>query len=188
MVADAVCTEISDEVSTRVMQRLHDVPISTPSQLHRLITEEAADELVLRFGDGPSQQIIEELLGRWEETGDQGEPIPLDTLCQDHPELRSDIERRIAALKAVQRKPSPRKKRKRQSAPKLPPLDIASVIGDLNFLSAGGLGEVYVGQDDALRRSVAVKFMHRVMFRCARRLPTPTTVASCTVTSNQRTS
>ena len=37
---------------------------------------------------------------------------------------------------------------------------MSALIRDLEFVSSGGLGEVFVGEDESLHRRMAVKFMH----------------------------
>jgi tRNA A-37 threonylcarbamoyl transferase component Bud32 len=103
------------------------------------------------------QVRIDELLDEWEATYEAGSPVPVETLCQNEPELIPEIRQRVAALQAVDRKLAKRRKTSRKT---LPELELGALIRDLEFLSAGGLGEVYVGQDECLHRRVAVKFMH----------------------------
>ena len=99
---------------------------------------------------------IDELLDIWEATCEAGERLEVETLCQDHPELIEEVRQRVAALQIVDRKLESRNKDRLR----LQSLQIESTIGDLRFVSAGGLGEVFVGQDAHLHRRVAVKFMH----------------------------
>jgi serine/threonine-protein kinase len=107
----------------------------------------------------PAQARIDALLDEWERTCEAGQPANVETICQDHPELVQEVRRRVAALEVVDRKLDARKKKKKQRA-KLEPLQVESTIDGLEFLNAGGLGEVFVGEDDTLHRRVAVKFMH----------------------------
>ncbi len=121
---------------------------------------EACDEPGRQACDEPEnleQVRIDELLDEWEATYEAGSPLPVETLCQDEPELIPEIRQRVAALQAVDRKLA---KRKKTSGKTLPELELGALIRDLEFLSAGGLGEVYVGEDQFLHRRVAVKFMH----------------------------
>lgn len=107
--------------------------------------------------DGKNQARIDQLLDRWEATYEAGSPLPVETLCKEEPELIPKIRQRVAALKEVDAKLA---RRKKTSGKTLPSLQIAALVNELKFLNAGGLGEVYVGQDESLHRRVAVKFMH----------------------------
>lgn len=93
----------------------------------------------------------------WEATHEAGQPIGIETLCQDHPELVEEVRRRIIALECIDRTLQSRKKDRLD----LQPLKIESTVDELQYLSAGGLGEVFVGQDADLHRRVALKFMHK---------------------------
>ena len=44
---------------------------------------------------------VSELLVEWEEARQQGQPISLEDLCKDVPELLPEVERRIAVLGAM---------------------------------------------------------------------------------------
>ncbi len=106
------------------------------------------------------QKQIDDLLDQWEATYEAGDPLPVETLCEGQPELIPEIRQRVAALKAVDQKLAKRKKKsKRLSA--IPTLKFETLIDDMEFLSSGGLGEVFVGEDDDLHRRVAIKFMHK---------------------------
>ena len=108
--------------------------------------------------DSPDQtQLIEEILDQWEATFEAGEPVDIETLCSQQPELVPQIKRRIAALQEVDRKLAKRKPSRRAT---IPTMFFDTNIEHLRFVNAGGLGEVYVGEDDDLRRKVAVKLMH----------------------------
>jgi serine/threonine-protein kinase len=102
------------------------------------------------------QTQIDQLLDAWEASCETGDPEEVETLCQDHPELVEEVRQRVAALEAVDRKLNSRKKDRLR----LEPLQIESKVDDLHFVSAGGLGEVFVGEDSDLHRRVAIKFMH----------------------------
>ncbi len=102
------------------------------------------------------QTQIEELLDEWEVSYDAGDAVEIETLCQDHPELVDEIRKRVSALKSVDHKLKTRRKDRLVQES----LQIESRIDSLHFVSAGGLGEVYVGEDSHLHRDVAIKFMH----------------------------
>ncbi len=99
---------------------------------------------------------IDELLDVWEATCEAGGSLEVETLCQDHPELIEEVRQRVAALQAVDQKLESRKRDRLRSDP----LRIETTIEELRFVNAGGLGEVFVGEDSYLHRRVAIKFMH----------------------------
>ncbi|MDG2223054.1 MAG: protein kinase, partial [Rubripirellula sp.] len=114
-------------------------------------------ELLESQADGNEQQDeVDQLLDAWEMTNEAGNPVDLATLCEHHPKLIGEVRERIAALQKVDAQLDSRKKNRKQVAP----VSIAATIDQLQFVNAGGLGEVFVGEDSCLRRRVAVKFMH----------------------------
>jgi serine/threonine protein kinase len=106
--------------------------------------------------EGEYQTVVDELLDVWEASCEAGDPVEVQTLCKDHPDLVAEIRRRVAALQEVDQQLASRKKDRLH----VDPVQIESVIDRLQFVSAGGLGEVFVGEDSRLHRRVAIKFMH----------------------------
>lgn len=102
------------------------------------------------------QTQIEQLIDAWEASQEAGDAVEVETLCQDHPDLIDEIRERVSSLKSLDRKSRSRRKSRRVQEQ----VQILSTIERLHFVSAGGLGEVFVGEDAHLHRDVAIKFMH----------------------------
>ncbi|HYH65627.1 MAG TPA: serine/threonine-protein kinase, partial [Urbifossiella sp.] len=92
---------------------------------------------------------LTDICGRWEEARRRGEDPSPEELCRDHPELVGQVRTAISDLRRFDRAAGP-------AAPQLPP---GCPYRLLRFLAEGGLGQVYVGYEDALEREVAVKFV-----------------------------
>ena len=109
--------------------------------------------------DSQQRARIEALLDEWELSCEAGRPIPVETLCGNDPELTTEMRNRIEALRAVDKRLAARNRGQGEHK-SMPALEMGSLIDELEFVSSGGLGEVFVGKDGGLHRRVAVKFMH----------------------------
>lgn len=108
---------------------------------------------------------IDELLNRWEEGYERGQPPSPEQLCQDHPELLEELTWHIHALQAVDaRFGSSALSREGgvsgdSSSTRLNSTVQVSTEFHIDRLhAAGGLGEVYLASDPLLHRTVAIKF------------------------------
>ena len=110
--------------------------------------------------------LLNDLLDRWEEAQERGESISVESLCVDHPELIDAVRQRIAALHTIdQRMGTSMGESSDTVTDEAEQLSFASRISSLAFHARGGLGAVYVGEDRGLHRRVAVKFIHRNLAR-----------------------
>ena len=115
---------------------------------------------------------VDELIAAWEEHIRNGQYIPPEELCEDEPDLLSEVERRITEIErspeyetqmaesmeagviatAFEAHPA-----EQETSPGA--LVMNSSFVKLRFLARGGLGEVYVADDEKLQRDVALKFI-----------------------------
>ena len=107
--------------------------------------------------DDASTEIIDDLLDKWEDANEAGQPISIDELCRSHPGLIDQVRSQITRLQAIDGRIGSGLDANAMASAKLP---IQSTIEELEFLKRGGLGAVFIGEDTATRRRVAVKFLH----------------------------
>jgi serine/threonine protein kinase len=115
-----------------------------------------------------------DLLLRWEERRQSGEPVSAEELCADCPELLGELRRHIdqfRALEAPRREDSTgdssdtdfstalQEDSSQNGTSKEVPDSAAARYRRLRFHARGGLGEVFVARDEELRRDVALKEM-----------------------------
>jgi serine/threonine protein kinase len=111
--------------------------------------------------DRDKKELLAELLLRWEELLERGQDTPASELAKDHPELISQLERHIKALKEIAwlDKPlddSPHTEDPPDEGP--PPTRTLAHRYRLDELMAeGGFAQVYRAYDTELQRTVAIK-------------------------------
>ncbi len=97
---------------------------------------------------GNLESIVDDLLLKWEDSLNEGNELSAEELCQDYPQLISELQAKIEQLKRVP--PIPRFDANSQSAANL---EIVRKIGE------GSMGEVYLCKQTSPKRLVAVKFL-----------------------------
>lgn len=110
--------------------------------------------------------LMDDLLDRWEELRERGEPISAEELCHEHPELLPELRRQIHALEAVslQFGSGRFKQENEESESTWSPADHFELLNRFEIIklhASGGLGNVYLAHDKVLDRPVAIKFLRR---------------------------
>lgn len=107
------------------------------------------------------EEILAELLLRWEELRERGQDTPAAELCQEHPHLAEELARRIKALKAVSWMDKPLGPGDDGSDPPgSSPATPKTLLGRYrldDLIATGGFAQVWRGYDLELQRVVAVK-------------------------------
>ncbi|MBX9626938.1 MAG: serine/threonine protein kinase [Gemmataceae bacterium] len=115
------------------------------------------------MADRPPEDILADLLIRWEEHHERGEDVPVEDLCRDHPRLAGELARQIAALRATAWLVHPGVAE--DTAPGSPTNPTDAAVGRTlcgryrldKVLAEGGSAQVWLGFDGELQRVVAVK-------------------------------
>ncbi len=106
-----------------------------------------------------NDDVLDDLLDRYEDSLEAGEPLSPEELCESHPELLEQLRERIAALAQIDGFfESPESS---HPAPADESIGVASELTRLEFHAKGGLGAVYTAHEVKANRKVAVKFIHR---------------------------
>lgn len=106
------------------------------------------------------EEILADLLLRWEELRELGQETPASELCQDHPQLIEELSRRIEALKVISWLDKPIQDRETSVPPNLPSREsrtLASRYRLDDLIAEGGFAQVWRAYDLELQRIVAVK-------------------------------
>jgi serine/threonine-protein kinase len=123
---------------------------------------------------------VNELVLRWQELREQGQPASAEELCAGCPELLDDLRRQIEALVSMENflsatdvaaprlasTPTPQSEALPDGVgPAAPAGGSAPLVGaryrPLTLHAQGGLGEIFLARDEELSREVALKRMRR---------------------------
>jgi serine/threonine protein kinase len=109
--------------------------------------------------------LVDELMNRWEDSLERGQPLTAAELCASHPELLAEVQSQIDALLAIEanfgnllghsQRPNDQEMHARRMSQ---PLCIVSEFELQHLHASGGLGDVYLATEPRLQRQVAVKF------------------------------
>jgi serine/threonine-protein kinase len=112
-------------------------------------------------------QKLHELLDQWDDGREQGKQLAPEDLCPDHPELLSVLKELTGALESV----DSFLEAKTEDGPWAAPPSIGAVgryraLGE-GPVARGGLGEIWLAQDEELWRQVALKHLQEACVRDA---------------------
>jgi serine/threonine protein kinase len=101
--------------------------------------------------------LIADIVMRWEEAFDHGTDLAVADLCADHPELADDVSSRIAALKGMGWVKDAGTGGERETEARPTPKTLGGRYRIEGLIAEGGMGVVYRAHDPELDRAVAVK-------------------------------
>ena len=113
----------------------------------------------------PNQELLAELLLRWEELRDKGQDTPASELAKDHPDLVAELDRRIGLLKKADwldrsfddEEPPPPGPSYPDPTPKTPHRLLRDRYRLDELIAEGGFAQVFRAYDRELQRTVAIK-------------------------------
>lgn len=109
-----------------------------------------------------ADERIDDLLDVWEEEFENGRDIPIDELCGDCPSLAPQVEVKIAQLRRLNGMLGQQTQPRHDDEFPFPTENVAVESSFVlnEYIDRGGLGSVFVGRDEMLKREAAVKFLH----------------------------
>jgi serine/threonine protein kinase len=120
---------------------------------------------VSKNGASNMRETLDDLLSKWEEGFERGQPPSAEMLCVNHPELLAELKSQIEALKAIESnfgtvmgRSSSSSDEGLRSSRLQQRLQITSDFQIDRLHASGGLGEVYLASEPSLKRQVAIKF------------------------------
>src|SRR5262249_36524824 len=117
----------------------------------------------------PSTGPLSELLGRYLDLRARGEPVAIEDLCRDAPELLADLRREIAVVEememALRITARDGAAVRRPAGSSLPPGTVVAGYELLEELGCGGMGVVFKARQVSLNRLVALKMVLAGGFR-----------------------
>lgn len=111
----------------------------------------------------PDNEILAELLLRWEELHERGQDTPATELAREHPHLIAELQRRINLIKAASwldnplDEDPPSQDGEPPTRPKPPSRMLAGRYRLDELIAEGGFAQVYRAYDRDLQRTVAIK-------------------------------
>ena len=106
------------------------------------------------------EELLADLLLRWEELRERGQDTPASELCREHPQLADELARRISALKVTSWMDQPLTAGNDPAGVSAPTGEPRTLIGRYrldNLIAEGGFSQVWRAFDLELQRVVAVK-------------------------------
>ena len=106
------------------------------------------------------EEILANLLLRWEELRERGQKVQADELCRDQPHLLEDLARRIKILNVTAWLDQPLSDEDRLTSALVVQPNLKLLIGRYrldDLIAEGGFAQVWRGYDTELQRTVAVK-------------------------------
>lgn len=111
--------------------------------------------------DQDENELLADLLLRWEEIYQRGQHTPASELAKDHPELIPELERRIKALEEISWLDKPLDDDPPDDDPPEKPRPSTRTLANRyrldELIAEGGFAQVYRAYDTELQRTVAIK-------------------------------